>query len=289
MSVACALPALAAESVKFKPLGNGVYQDNKNIPLKYPEGVACSKASVIVADTGNGRLVRYTLANDELKDGVEVKASELSYPLRLSGSAMGRILALDGKTRKIARLAADGSFVGYLDYQNVPAPSDVVPRSVAVDDKDNVYVLDILGERVVVVDPGGKFLRQIPFPKGHGNVSDLAVDQRGAVYVLDSQKSQVYKAAPNAQEFQIFASGLQSYLYFAVSLEVDSQGRVYLLDQDDSGVIVLSPNGSFQGRYLSHGWKIGQLNYPAQACITDNGIFVIADRNNSRVQLFKIQ
>ncbi len=289
MSVACALPALAAESVKFKPLGSGVYQDNKNVPLKYPEGVACSKTSVIVADTGNGRLVRYTLANDELKDGVEVKVSELSYPLRLSGSAMGRILALDGKTRKIARLAADGSFVGYLDYQDVPAPSDVVPRSVAVDDKDNVYVLDILGERVVVVDPGGKFLRQIPFPKGHGNVSDLAVDQRGAVYVLDSQKSQVYKAAPNAQEFQILASGLQSYLYFAVSMEVDSQGRIYLLDQDDSGVIVLSPNGSFQGRYLSHGWKIGQLNYPAQACVTDNGIFVIADRNNSRIQLFKIQ
>lgn len=289
LTVACAMSAHAADTVKFKPMGAGVYQDAKNVPFKNPEGVSCGKSAVIVADTGNGRLVRFTLINDDLRDGVEIKAAEVSYPLRLKASAMGRILALDGKTRKIARLAADGGFVGYLDFQNLPAPAEVVPRSMAVDDKDNVYILDILGERVLVVDPAGKYLRRIPFPKDHGNVSDVAVDQRGAVFVLDSQKSQVFKAAPNAEAFQVLASGLQSYLYFAVSLDIDNQGRVFILDQDDSGVIVLGPDGSFQGRYLSHGWKAGQLNYPTQACITENGTLVIADRNNSRVQLFKIQ
>ena len=288
LSLVCALPAHAAESLKFKPLG-GVYQDAKNVPLKNPEGVACGKSTVIVADTGNGRFVQYALANDNLKDGVEIKVAQVSYPLRLKAAAMGGVLALDGKTRKIARLAADGSFAGYLEYQNVPAPADVVPRSMTVDAKDNVYVLDILGERVLVLDPAGKYIRHVPFPKEHGFISDVAVDQKGTVFVLDSLKAQVYKAAPDAVAFQVFASGLQSYLYFAVTMDIDNQGRIFLLDQNDSAVILLGPDGSFQGRYLSFGWKVGQLNYPTQGCITENGTLVIADRNNSRVQLYKIQ
>ena len=288
LSVACALPAHAADSVKFKPTGVA-YKDAKNIPLKNPEGVACSKSNVIVADTGNGRFVRYSLANDDLKDGVEFKVAEISYPLRVKAAQNGRVLVLDGKTRKISRLAADGSFAGYLDYQNVPAPVEVTPRSMAVDDKDNIYVLDVYGERVLVVDSAGKYLRQIPFPKDFGFFSDVAVDQRGVVYIADSLKATVYKAAPGAEAFQLFASGLQSYLSFAVAVDVDSQGRVYLLDQNDSAVILLGPDGSFQGRYLSFGWKGGQLNHPTQSCFTGNGTMVIADRNNSRIQLFKIQ
>ena len=288
LAVTGACTAHAAEPVKFKPLG-GSSQDAGNIPLKNPEGVACVKGAILVADTGNGRFVRYTLANDELKNGVEVKVPQVAYPLRLKAAAMDRVLALDGKSRKIARLAADGSFSGYLEYRNVPPPADVVPRSMAVDAKDNVHILDILGERVLVLDPGGVYLRHIPLPKEYGVVSDLAVDRTGAIFVLDSQKGQVYKAAPNAPAFQVFASGLQSSLYFAVSIDIDSQGRIYLLDQNDSAVVLLGPDGSFQGRYLSFGWKGGQLNSPTQTCITDTGTLVIADRNNSRIQLFKIQ
>lgn len=288
LAVTCAIPGYTADTVKFKPLG-GASQDAANIALKNPEGVACGKGTVLVADTGNGRFVRYTLANDELKNGVELKVAQVSYPLRLEAAPMDRVLALDGKNRKIARLAGDGSFEGYLDFQNVPPPADVVPRSMTVDAKGNIYVLDVLGDRVLVLDPGGKFTRQIALPKEHGFVSDLAVDQKGALYVLDSQNAGVYKAAADSSSFQTLASGLQAYLYLAVTIDIDTQGRIYLLDQSDSGVVLLGTDGSFQGRYLSFGWKGGQLNSPAQACIAENGVLVIADRNNSRIQTFKIQ
>lgn len=288
LALACAASGYAADTVKFKPLG-GATQDAGNIALKNPEGVACGKGTVLVADTGNGRFVRYTLANDELKNGVELKVAQVSYPLRLEAAPMERMLALDGKTRKIARLTGDGGFEGYLDFQNVPPPADVVPRSMAVDAKGTVYVLDVLGDRVLILGPDGKFTRQVVLPKEHGFVSDLAVDQKGTIFVLDSQNARVYKAAPEASSFVTFATGLQSYLYLAVTIDIDTQGRLYLLDQGDSGVVLLGADGSFQGRYLSFGWKGGQLNSPAQACITENGVLVIADRGNSRIQTFKIQ
>lgn len=287
-AAAGAFSAQAADSVKLKPLG-GATQDAGNLPLKNPEGVACGKGVILVADTGNGRFVRYTLANDELKNGVEVKVAQVSYPLRLKATAKDKYLVMDGKSHKIARLAADGSFLAYLEYQNVPAPAEIVPRSMAVDAKDNIYILDVLGERVLVLDPDGKYIRHLSIPKEYGFVSDLAVDQKGAIFVLDSQNARVYKAAPEALSFQPFASGLQIYLSFAVTIDIDSQGRVYLLDQNDSAVVLIGPDGSFQGRYLSFGWKGGLLNSPTQECITENGTLVIADRNNSRIQIFKIQ
>jgi DNA-binding beta-propeller fold protein YncE len=288
LAVSCTIPGYAADTVKFKPLG-GATQDAANIPLKNPEGITCGKGTVLVADTGNGRFVRYTLANDELKNGVELKVAQVSYPLRLESAPLDKVLALDGKTRKIARLAADGSFEGYLEFQNVTSPTDVVPRSMTVDAKGTIYVLDVFGDRVLVLDPGGAYTRQVALPKEHGFVSDLAVDQKGAIYVLDSQNAQVYKAAPDAASFLTFATGLQAYMYLAVTIDIDAQGRAYLLDQSDSGVVLLGPDGSFQGRYLSFGWKVGQLNSPAQACLAENGVLVVADRNNSRIQTFKIQ
>jgi len=287
--MAVASSARAADTVKFKFL-NAVYLDAKGAPLRSPEGVACvGTSAVVVADSGNGRLVKYLLANDELKDGVEIKVAQLSYPIRVAANAKGELFVLDGKTRKIVRLAADGTFLGHLEPQNVPEPSAFVARSLATDKGDNIHLLDILGERVLTLDPAGKFLRQIPFPKGYGFFSDLNVDQRGNILILDSVKGEVSKAATDAVAFQTLATGLQAYLYFSVSIETDSQGRIFLLDQNDNAVILLGQDGSFQGRYLGMGWKGGLLYYPSQACVADAGGFVIADRNNNRVQLFKIQ
>jgi sugar lactone lactonase YvrE len=244
---------------------------------------------VLVADTGNGRLVRYNLVNDDLKDGVEIRLSQISYPLRARLTPKGEALVLDGKSRKIARVGADNTFVGYLDPQNVPAPATIVPRSLAVDAKGNIYLVDILGERVVVLDPAGLFVRQIPFPADTGYIVDVAVDQRGTVFILDSLKDSVYRAAAAESAFTTFAKDLQNYLFFAVSIETDSQGRIYLVDQNDNGVVLLGQDGLFLGRYLNFGWKPGQIFYPAQGCLAGNDVFVIADRDNNRVQLFKVQ
>jgi hypothetical protein len=280
--------AHAATAVKFKPLGV-TNQDSKNAPLKSPEGVACSPTAVLVSDTGNGRLVRYSLVNEDLKDGTEIKLPQITYPLKVKFAAKGELLVLDGKSRKIIRVAADNTFVAYLEPQNVPAPATIVTRSLTVDAKGNIYLVDILGERLLVLDPAGLYIRQLPFPADFGYISDVAVDQQGTILILDSMKDQVFRAASNENSFKVMAKDLQNYLFFAVSIETDSQGRVYLVDQHDNGVILLGQDGSFLGRYLNFGWKPGQVFYPAQGCLAGTDIFVIADRDNSRIQLFKLQ
>src|SRR5512146_1549712 len=118
--------ALGAEKVKQI---TSVYLDEKGVSLKFPEGAACDdKGVLVVADTANGRLLRYTYQEGAVKGGTEMKPSQLAYPIRLQLDTKGDIFALDGKQRRIVHLKPDGNFVGYLDPQGVPAPATVVPR-----------------------------------------------------------------------------------------------------------------------------------------------------------------
>jgi len=60
------------------------------------------------------------------------------------------------------------------------------------------------------------------------------------------------------------------------------------VDQNGGGVVVLGQDGSYRGRQLGMGWKEGLLYYPSQMCVSGGEIAVIADRENSRVQVFKL-
>ena len=87
------LPGYAsAANVKAFQHFLSIYNDEKEAQLKLPEGVACNdKSDVIVADSGNGRLVRYKFQDGKLTGGTEIKIPELPYPVRLQISSKGEI------------------------------------------------------------------------------------------------------------------------------------------------------------------------------------------------------
>ncbi len=283
-----ALSSLASAADRLRPI-TSVYFDNKGGSLKFPEGVAGNdKGTIVVADTANGRLLRYTFKDGAVKGGDELKPSQLTYPIRLQLGSKGDIWALDGKQRRIVHLNADGGFVGYVDPQGVPAPAPVVPRSFKLDGKDGIYLLDIYGARVLVLDPSGKFQRQIAFPKDYGFFSDLAVNGNGDILLLDSVNATVFVSRKDAPDFVPLSKNLQEYVSFPTYLTTTGGGMIDLVDQNGGTIAVLGGDGGFRGRMLSLGWKEGQLYYPGQIGFAGAGTVVIADRNNSRVQVFEL-
>ncbi len=282
------LSSFGAETVKLRHAAT-IYFDSKGAGLKRPEGVACGEGpSFIVADTGNGRLLRYSFQDGAPKGGDEFKVDQMSYPLRLQLSSKGDIFALDGKQRRIVHLGPDGAFKGYVDPAGLPSSAPFVPRSFKLDSADNIYILDIFSARVLVLDPSGKFVRQMDFPEKYGFFSDLAVDSKGTIYLLDSVDAVVYTAPKDAKEFSPLSKKLEEYVNFPSSMTVDGRGTIYLSDQNGSGVVILGPDGSFMGRSLVFGWKDGLLRYPSQLCTNEKGEFFVADRENNRVQIFTV-
>jgi hypothetical protein len=277
----------AADSLKLRYITSATV-DDKGVILKMPEGVACTDSELIVADTENDRLVRYSYQDKNLKGGTEIKVAQIALPTRIFLNSKGEIFVLDGKTHKISRLKNDGTFEGYVEPQGVTAPANFSIKSFRLDSSDNIYLLDIFGERVLRLDQGSRMTEQIPFPKGYGFVTDLAVTLGGDILLLDSVKSVVYVSKKGSPGFVPFTKDLSGYMNFASYIATSSTGSdIYLLDQNGGAVVVLGPDGSFKGRQLSLGWKPGMLYYPTQMCINKRGDVFIADRSNSRVQIFE--
>jgi hypothetical protein len=262
------------------------YEDEKGGQLLTPEGVACSDTTLYVADSGNGRLLRYSYKDGTVTGGTELKAPQLPYPVAAQAVAGGNLLVLDGKLHRLGRFGADGTFAGFLDPTEVPAPA-VVPRSFRVDSQGHIYLNDAAGGRVVVLDAGGRFQRQIPFPAEAAHIADLDVDGRGAIALVDSINARVFQALKDAAQFTTLTPTLHDYLDFPVAISHDLQNRIYLIDQNGAALISLGPDGSFQGRQLNMGTKAGFLSYPSSLCISKGGDLFIADRGNNRFQHFR--
>ena len=282
------MKSFSAETVKLRYL-QSVYFDEKGGGLKQPEGVACNEKSLlVVGDTGNDRLVRYSFQEKSLKVGTEIRIPQLFNPIRIQINSKGEIFALDGKRRRVVKLTPEGAFKGYVDPEGVPSPSTYVPRSFKIDRNDSIYILDIFSARVLVLNSEGKYQKQISFPKEYGFFSDLCVDSKGTLFLIDCVKAMVFSAAKDSNSFSPLTKSLREYLDFPTSITTDNRGTIYLVDENGSGIVLLGADGSFVGRQLTMGWNEGLLYFPSQMCVNEKGEVFIADRGNSRVQIFTL-
>ena len=137
-------------------------------------------------------------------------------------------------------------------------------------------------------DFAGKYVRQLELPEGPVFFSDLAVDPGGAVFLLESVAPMVYKAGKDAKTFSPFTPKLDEYMNFPTSIVMDKRGIMYLADTNGSGVVVIGQDGTFRGRPVVFGWNDGLVRYPSQLSVTEAGYLFIADKENSRVQIFTV-
>ena len=277
------------EALKFRHI-TSIYADDQGLGLKHPEGVACNQSELlIVADTGNARLLQYTYKNKTVTEGARViKLPQLIYPVQVKLNSRGEMLVLDRKQRRIVRITAAGRFGGFIDGQGASSSAASTPKSFHIDKKDNLYILDVYSGRVILTDPGGKYLKHFRFPPEYGFFTDLTVDFKGNILLIDSVNARVFSASKNSDVFSPLTPSLREYMRFPAAIATDKWGRIYLVDRNGSKIIILGQDGSYMGRLSAMGWKEGLLNYPSQVCLNDSGEIFVADTNNSRVQIFSI-
>lgn len=264
-----------------------IYSDMGEGSLTRPEGVACAdKTLAVVADSGNSRLIRYSLVADKINAESEIKLPG-QYPIRLDINSKGEIFVLDGRQRTIARLGPGGESRGNLEPKDIPFPKAFIPRSLAIDGEDNIYVLDVFSERVLVLNPGGQYARHIKFPRDYGFFSDVDVNFKGDVLLLDSINAVVYSAPRDAEGFSPLTESLKDFMNFPTSMTSDRKGTIYISDQNGSGIIVIGQDGSYLGRQAGYGWDKNLLYYPSQICVNGEEEIFVADRNNNRVQVYR--
>jgi streptogramin lyase len=277
--------AVRAEALVFT-WAAAAYMDGKEAPLKAPEGVACDdRGAVIVADTGNGRLVRYPLKEGELGPGAEIRVPQLVAPVRVQLDSKGNSVVLDRKGNRLVRLDPKGSYLGVIEPKG-DALASFAPVAFKLDAADQVWVLDAAG-RVVVLAPDGAVIRTVELPRTGGMFMDVAVDGAGVAYAVDGVRAVVWTADKQAKAFRQLSASLKDEMSFPAYIAA-VKGKLLVVDQVGSGIVVLGSDGSFQGRQLSIGASEGLVQYPGQLCTTDRGDVFLADRNNNRLDQYTI-
>ena len=260
--------------------------------LKSPEGVACrGDGDLLIADTGNRRLVRYAYKNNQLLAQTMPALRAGIRPTRVEFDPKGNIVVLDGVgRRRIVRLDKKGAFVGVLQLSGAAMVKDAVFGSFKIDSAGNFYILNLTKPNVLVTDSTGKFQRAIDLPGEEPVYTDLAVSSSGAVFVLTGASTRIYQARPGAQVATLLTTTLPQFMSFGSHLALDpTQKTLIVVDQHGDRVVLVGTDGRYLGRKFGRGWRKGFLHLPAQACVTKGGNLLVADRANHRVQFFTVR
>jgi hypothetical protein len=289
LALAAATPRVAAAASAAAGLKHqrSIYSDAAEVALKSPEGVSCDdRGALVIADTGNARLLVFTWKDGVLDGGAQVKLPQLQYPTRVQIDSKGFVFALDRRGKKIVRVDAKGEYAGVVEAKGATSPT-FTPAAFKIGPGDAIYVVDVVAGKFLVLAPDGRVTRELPLPKASGIV-DLAVDNAGRMYLVDAVTAVVFAADPNATAFQPLSKSLKELISFPAYLTTDNRGKLLVVDQHGNAVVRLGVDGTFQGRDLATGWNDGTLYYPGQLCTNAAGDLFVADRNNNRVQIFAV-
>lgn len=284
LAAAALAPVAARGEATMLTWASSAYADGAGAPLRAPEGVACDAAGgIVVADTGNARLVRYAEKDGALAPGAEVRAPQLVDPVRVQLDAAGNALVLDRKGWRLLRFDAKGAYVGTLAPKDAPG---FEPVAFKLDPSGGVWILDAGSRRIVLLGADGAIARAVALPAA-GIFTDLAVDPAGTVYAVEAMQSQVWSAAKDATALAPLSKPLKDELSFPTYVSIVA-GRLLVVDQNGSGIVVVGTDGNFQGRHLGMGRRDGVVYYPGQFCVNASNELFLADRNNDRVQRFTL-
>ncbi len=185
-----------------------------------------------------------------------------------------------------------------------PGWSFVEAVGVAADSAGNVLVFNRGEHPLIVFDRQGNFLRswgEGVFVRPHG----ITIGPDDAVFCVDDFDHTVRKYAPDGKLlFMIGESGKSSDtgartvdyrtithaagpFNFPTNLAVAPDGQLYVSDgYGNARVHRFSADGQFIGSWGEPGSAPGQFHVPHGIAVDANGTVFVADRENSRLQLF---
>jgi sugar lactone lactonase YvrE len=256
----------------------------------------------------------------------QATAAELSSPAAVTGDASGNIYIADGANERIRLVNASGIIntiagngtAGYSgDGGQASAAELNFPACVALDASGNIYIADLLNQRIRKIAPSGR----ITTIAGNGtsgfsgdlgqataaelaNPFGVAVDGSGNIYIADQFNNRIRMVNPSGIITTIVGTGAASYSGdlgpataatldrpFAVSL--DAAGNLYIADfandrirkVDNTGIIsTIAGNGV--AAYSGDGGPAtaASLHGPTGISLDLYDNLYITDQSNDRIR-----
>jgi sugar lactone lactonase YvrE len=254
----------------------------------------------------------------------------LEYPCALAMDAAGNLFIADEYNNRVCKVGTNGiltsvagqtTFGGYGSYSGdggaaTNAGLDL-PVAVAVDRLGNLYIADLLDDRVRVVNTNG----MISTFAGNGvygysgdggpatnaemtGPAGLAVDNAGDLFIADNGTNCIREVDSNGIIRTVAGTCANGFsgdggpatnamMSYPAGLALDASGDLYIADQGNSRIRMVAPNGiittvagnggatySGDGGFATN----ASLYNPMAVAVDGNGNLFIADGNNSVIR-----
>jgi sugar lactone lactonase YvrE len=306
-----------------------------------PSAVAVDSAgNIFVADRGNNQIRRIDHATQQVTtvagtslcafdgDGLPATIAHLCDPtgialdaqenLIIADRANNRIRKVDHTTQIISTIAGTGGF-GFTG-DGVPATSASLagPADIAIDSTGNLFIADIINNRVRRVDHATQIITTVagngtsvfsgdggpaisaglPFPQR------VVVSTSGALFIADGLDSRVRRVDAKGLITTVAGNGIRSFagdggpavtasLDSPSGMALDSTGNLLIADNGTNRIRIVDPVGTIHtiagngeaGFAGDHGLATDALLLqPTDAVVDDAGNMFIADRSNHRIR-----
>ena len=208
---------------------------------------------------------------------------------------VGLAVSDDGDRLYVADMMQQAVFVFDFKAKKFRKLGDVgVPSGIALDGKENIYVVDTGRKSIGVFGPDGKQLNEFADPE-LSRPNGIAVDKaRGKVYVVDTggadaKQHNVKVYDLNGKRIGTIGGapgGDLGRFSYPTYVTLDSSGNVYVSDTLNSRVQKFDPDGNFVTTFGQLGTNWGEFDKPKGIAVDTFGNLYVADSGWSNVQIF---
>jgi DNA-binding beta-propeller fold protein YncE len=244
-----------------------------------PTGIAVDpKGSILVADTGNGRIQKFS-SNGAFLASMGSKGTGHGQFQNPNGIAVDRarnIYVADAFNGSVQKLSPNGTFLA--EWKG-PEPGFYGARRIAIGPDDLVYVVDQGHNRIAKFSPEGQVVASWGSPgTNNGQFNDPTS------VAVDSSTNKVYVADPRNKRIQVFDSDGKFLTKWAVpeweegagfeDLAIDSQaGRLYASSTHVNSVFVFDLKGTRLGSLMPK--PPDKLDGPSGLALFDRKLYVL--------------
>lgn len=188
-------------------------------------------------------------------------------------------------------ILGDRLYVASREFGNVPPDLGLSGLSnVAVDSRDQLYVLQRSDPPVVVLDSGGDYVRSW----GTGTIRDghgIYLTREDEVFLVDRDGHEVLKFDVHGRLLMRLGSRdrprRQAPFNHPTDVAIAPSGEIFVSDgYGNASVHRFSADGEFQRSWGRPGKGPGEFSTPHGIWADDLGRVLVADRENDRIQLF---
>ena len=166
------------------------------------------------------------------------------------------------------------------------------PRAVAIDQQDNLYIVDMTA-RIQVFDRTGNFVRSWQIPEYYrGRPSGLSFNNAGNLLVADTHYNRMLIYTPDGRWLDKQTIGGEEghgpgHFGFVTDAVQDSQGNYYIAEYGEYDRIQkFDSNGKYLFEWGSHGTEPGEFVRPQNLSVDEKDMIWVADACNHRIQVF---